>query len=157
PVALPEAGPVVGGELDPAEPLRALPEVLAGDDEAQRPAVLERERLAVGVRREQRVVVLERRERDVRGEALLGVGDREARARARAAQGRELAPVDALEARVEAAPARDAVDVLRRRRPRQLAEPLPRELELALDLAEDPQRPRREVDRRNGARVEHRP
>src|SRR6187431_1534279 len=53
-VALPEAGAVVGGELDPTEPLRALPEVLPGDHEAERAAVLGRERLAVGVGREER-------------------------------------------------------------------------------------------------------
>ena len=70
-------------ELDPAQPLGALPEVLAGDDEAQRPAVLRRQRLAVGVRHEQRVASLKERERHVRREALLGVRDREARARFR--------------------------------------------------------------------------
>ena len=32
-VALPEAGPVVRGELDPTQPLRALPEVLPGNHE----------------------------------------------------------------------------------------------------------------------------
>ena len=111
-VALPEARAVGGGQLDPAQPLRALPEVLAGDDEAERSAVLGGQRLAVGLGREQRQVVLERGERDVRGEALLGVGDDEARARPRADERREVAPVDAAEARVEAAPARDAVDVL---------------------------------------------
>ena len=39
-VALPEAGLIRGEELDPAEPLGALPEVARWDDEAQRPAVL---------------------------------------------------------------------------------------------------------------------
>ena len=44
-VALPEAGLVGDRELDSAQPLRALPEVLARHDEPQRPAVLGGERL----------------------------------------------------------------------------------------------------------------
>src|SRR5581483_10914309 len=109
------------------------------DDEPQRTAVLGGERGAVGVGREQRVRVLERSERHVRGEALLGMGDREPRGRPWAAALRELAPVDALELDVEPAPAGDAVDVLHAPRPRQGAELRPGELELALDLAEDAQ------------------
>src|SRR5437867_4154252 len=66
-VALPETGLVDGRELDSAQPLGALPEVLAGYDQAERPAVLSRERLPVGVGREQRVLVFERCERHVRG------------------------------------------------------------------------------------------
>ncbi len=50
---LPEA-PAVGVEvLDPARPLRALPGVQVGHDQAQREAVLGRQRLAVAVRDEQ--------------------------------------------------------------------------------------------------------
>ena len=60
-VALPEAGLIRGEELDPAEPLGALPEVARWDDEAQRPAVLRLERLAVRLPRDQRLVVFERR------------------------------------------------------------------------------------------------
>src|ERR1043165_6181416 len=47
-VALPEPGPVVRTQLEAAEPLGALPEVARGNDEAQRPAVVRRQRLAVG-------------------------------------------------------------------------------------------------------------
>ena len=70
-----------------------------------------RERLAVGLVGDQRLLVLERLERHIRREALLGVRDDEASARVRLDELRELAPVDAAEAGVEAAPARDAVDV----------------------------------------------
>src|ERR671911_3119240 len=49
-VPLPEPWLVLRSDLDAAEPLRALPEVLARDHEAERPAVLGRERLAVGLR-----------------------------------------------------------------------------------------------------------
>src|SRR2546423_1398027 len=55
-VAPPEAEPVGRRELDLAQPLRALPEVLPGDEGAGRPAVLGRQGLAVGARREERLV-----------------------------------------------------------------------------------------------------
>ena len=94
-VALPEAGLVDARELDPAQPFGALPEVLARDDEAQRIAVVGRQRLAVGLRDEQCVLVFEVGERHVRGEAGLGVRDREVCARLRPCELRELAPVHA--------------------------------------------------------------
>src|SRR4051812_48312525 len=72
-VPLPEAGLVGGAQLEPAQPLRALPEVPRWDEQAERPAVLLRQRLAVGLVDEQRVRILERRERHVGREALLGV------------------------------------------------------------------------------------
>ena len=127
------------------------------DDEPQREAVIGRERLAVGVRREERQVVLERLERDVRREVVLGPGDREVCARQRPRELRELAPVDALERGVEAAPARDAVDVLDVARARQRIELRPGELDLVLDLAVDAERPGREVGVRDAARVQHGP
>src|SRR6478672_3443704 len=81
--ALPEAGAVVGGELDAAQPLRALPEVLARDHEPERPAVLARERFAVGVGREERERIPEERDGYVRGVARLRVRDDVARGRER--------------------------------------------------------------------------
>ena len=83
-VPLPEAGLVVVGELDPAQPLRGLPEVATRDEEAHRPAVVGRRALAVRLVDDERVLVLDRRERDVGGEALLRVGDDELRAKASA-------------------------------------------------------------------------
>src|SRR3954447_10674212 len=44
---LPEAGAVAAHDLDPAHPLRALPEVEVGDEEARGPTVLGLQRLAV--------------------------------------------------------------------------------------------------------------
>src|SRR5437016_1708744 len=82
----------------------------------------------VGVGREQRALVLQERQRHVRGEALLRVRDHEARARLRAGEREHVARVHALESRVEARPARDAVDVLHVLGARQLVELLPREL-----------------------------
>ena len=79
------------------------------------------ERLAVGLVGDQRVLVLDRLERHVGGEALVGVRDDEAPRRASAGQLRELAPVHALERRVEPTPAGDAVDVDRDLAARQLA------------------------------------
>src|SRR4051794_36055726 len=58
-VALPEPRAVDRRELDPAQPLRALPEVLAGNHEPKGVAVVRRQRLPVAVRREQRVLLLE--------------------------------------------------------------------------------------------------
>src|SRR5690242_17099474 len=100
--ALPEAGPVEGHELDRAKPLRALPEVLVRDHEPERKAVVRRERLAVGVSREQGEIVLERLEWNVRGEVVLCPRDDEAGARQRPCEPGELAPVNAFEPGVEA-------------------------------------------------------
>ncbi len=54
-VALPEAGLVDRRELDPAQPLGALPEVLRRDEEPHRVAVVGRQRLAVGLVDDERV------------------------------------------------------------------------------------------------------
>src|SRR5579872_1967787 len=156
-VALPEAGLVDRRELDAAKPLRALPEVLRGDEEARGPAVLGGQRRAVGLVDDQGVLVLDRGERDVRGEALLGVRDREAGARLGPGELRELAPADALELRVEPAPAGDAVDVGRDLGRGQRGQLLVAEAERLLDLAGHLQRPGREVDVRDVAGVEHGP
>ena len=67
----------------PRSHLALFQKYLCGIDEAQRIAVVGGERLAVGVGREQREVVLERGERHVRGEVVLGPGDREAGGRQR--------------------------------------------------------------------------
>ena len=152
PVALPEAGMVLRRQLDPAQPLRALPEVLPGHDQPQRPAVLAAQRLAVGVRREHRALALEELDRDVGREACLGVRDREARRRARAGELAERRPGDALEGRVEPAPARDAVDVLRHLDPRQLAQLLPAQRQRRVDLAGDREVPAGEIGRILGDR-----
>ena len=61
----------------------------------------------------------------------------------------EIAPVHAAEARVEPAPARDAVDVGRDLGLRQLPELLPREPDRVLDLTEDAEIPHREIDLRH--------
>src|SRR4051794_35782509 len=83
--------------------------------------------------------------------------DRETCARLRAAELRELTPVDALEVRVEAAPARDAVDVGRDLGRRQCPQLVEAERHRLLDLAAQLERPRRDVDVRNLASVEDGP
>src|SRR4051795_9919357 len=72
-VALPETELIVVEELEAADPLAALPEVFLGDDQAERVAVLELERLAPEGVGEEDVVVIEDGERDVGRVALLGV------------------------------------------------------------------------------------
>src|SRR5207253_1552315 len=103
------------------------------------------------------VLVVEEGQRYVRREAVLGVRDREAGRRQRRRERRQLAPVHALELGVEAAPARDAVDVLHVRRPGQRVELLPVERHLLLDLAEDAEGPGAEVDTWHVARVQDGP
>src|SRR4051794_16194573 len=100
-VALPEPGLVGGGELEAAQPLRGLPEVLRGDEQADRVAVLRGQRLAVCLVDDEGVLVLEGAERGVRREAVLGVRDHVAGRWPGAAELCELAPVDALELLVE--------------------------------------------------------
>src|SRR5450756_392499 len=72
-VALPEAADVVVQEFQPADPLRALPEVPLRHHEAERVAVVWLQRLALVAVRQQDVRVVEDLERHVRGVALLGV------------------------------------------------------------------------------------
>src|SRR5450756_857502 len=60
-VALPEAADVVVQELEPPDPLRALPEVALRNNEAERVAVLRIERLALVAVRQQDVRVVEDR------------------------------------------------------------------------------------------------
>src|SRR4029079_15487726 len=69
----------------------------------------------------------------------------------------ELAPMDTAEPCVEPDPASHAVDVDGDLAAPQCWELLPREPDRLLDLAEDAQIPRREVDRGNAARVEDGP
>src|SRR6266576_6405504 len=83
-VALPEAGLIRGEKFNPAQPLGALPEIARRDDEAQRPAVLGLERLAVRLPRDEGLLVFERLQRHVGREPLLGVCEHETGARLRA-------------------------------------------------------------------------
>src|SRR6478736_5985570 len=56
-VPLPEAGLLVVEELEASEPLGALPEVAAWDNQPERPAVLELQRFAVGFVGDHRLLV----------------------------------------------------------------------------------------------------
>src|SRR5688572_8608193 len=76
-VALPEARSIVRGELEATNPLRALPEIALRHHQAERVAVVRRERRAIGDVGQEYVVIVEHRERKVRGVALLGVNDYE--------------------------------------------------------------------------------
>src|SRR5689334_4809947 len=73
-VVLPEAEAVADDDLEPAQPLRALPEVEARHQQAERPAVLRVELAAVVAVGEQRIVVHHGPERHVRRVVLLAVG-----------------------------------------------------------------------------------
>src|SRR5438034_7574078 len=156
-VALPETGLIGCTELQPPQPLGALPEIARRHHQPQRPAVVGSQRLVVRFVRDQRLVSLKRLERQVRGEPLLRVGDHVARTRLRFHDFRELVPVHAAEARIEAAPARDAVDVDADFAARELFDFLPRQGQRLVDLAEHTEVPRREVRLRDRPRVQDGP
>jgi 2-haloacid dehalogenase len=109
--ALPESGAVLIHQLEPRDPLRAFPEVEAGDDEAHRAAVLGRQGAAVVVRGEHDVVVEERLERQVGRVVRLGVDHHVAGLRAGPRLGQEVARPDSAPPVVEPAPASHAVDI----------------------------------------------
>ncbi len=115
------------------------------------------QRLGVRFPGDQSLVVLDRRERDVGGEALLRVGEDEVGARLGPNELRKLAPVDSIEARVEPAPAGHAVDVDRDLRLGQPLQFVVAEGDRLLDLPEDPEVPGREVGARHGAGVQDGP
>src|SRR2546430_2547329 len=115
------------------------------------------QRLAVGFIGDHRLLVLEGVERHVGRETLLRVGDHEACAWLWSDELGEIAPMDPAEARVEAAPAGDAVDVDRDLGRRQLLQLLPAQRDRILDLAEDLEVPARELGLGHAARVQHRP
>src|SRR3954453_5715778 len=75
PVGLPEPGLVIQAQLDPAHPLRALPEVEMGNEQPCRPAVLRLERLAFVLVRAPRLAVPYVVEREVR--RVAAVAERE--------------------------------------------------------------------------------
>src|SRR3954463_7352971 len=110
-VPLPEAELVVVEELQPADPLAALPEVLLRNEEAARVAVVQLERLAVERVREQDIVVVQDRERDVGGVALLGVRHDVGRGRPDLGEAEDLLDRNSLPVRVELCPAGHAMDV----------------------------------------------
>src|SRR4051812_32001821 len=100
-VPLPEAELVVVEELEPPDPLGALPEVALRDQEAERVAVLELERLAAERVGEHHVVIVEHRQRQVRGVPLLGVGHDVRRVRTHLRGAEDLLDRDAFPDRVE--------------------------------------------------------
>src|SRR3954462_9848936 len=74
-VALPEPGPVGCGELETGQPLRALPEVEVRNNRAYGAAMLDRQRFAVRLVDDERVLLPERGERHVGRVARIGVLD----------------------------------------------------------------------------------
>src|SRR5262245_15468179 len=156
-VQLPEPRRIHVEALEGAKPLRTLPEVELRDDEAEWATVLERERLAVVLHREQHIVVAQLVEREVRRVVMVGVHEDVLRLWPRPHTRDDLADGDALEAVVETRPASDAVDVARdlgHRKPKELV-PGPRHL--VLDQPEAAKRPGSRVEARRLAIREHRP
>ena len=119
--------------------------------------MLGREWLAVGVSREERQRGAKELDGHIRGIALFGVRDNEARRLERHHERLERAPVDAFERSVEATPARDAVDVLGMGRPWERVQLVPRDPDRILDLSRDEEVPGREVGTRDRAGMQNRP
>src|SRR6266516_4359721 len=122
-VGLPEAGLVLVAELEPANPLRALPEVEVGDEQPRRAAVLRVEGLAVVAVGDPRLAVGDVLKRQVRRVPAVAEGHHVRRFVLDVLQKR--VDGDAFPDRGELRPLRDAVDVLRDRLARQLPELVP--------------------------------
>src|SRR5581483_5500857 len=157
PAGLPEPTDVVLGELEPAEPLRALPRVALRHDEAKREPVLRRELLAVVRPRHQHVVLHHRLEGEVGRVAEVAVRDHPLRLRPYARLLGKGPERDSGPRVVERRPPRDAVHVghdVGGGHRRQLGV---RERDRALDQTEHLEPPLSLVEPRDRAVVEHRP
>ena len=153
-VALPEAELVVVEELEATDPLAALPEIPLRDQQPERVAVFGLERRPAERVGQQDVVVIEDRERDVGGVALLGMRDDVCRVRADAGHLEDRLDGDALPVGVELRPAGHAMDVGVDGLARQGLELVPGQGERRIHLAPDLEIPFRQVDVRDRAVVE---
>src|SRR5579862_3542580 len=126
-VLFPETGFVLGNERESSAPLYALPEIQVRNDEAQRVAVVCGERLAVVLESEDRGRLHQVFEGKVGGVTIFTAHQGETRSRLWRRKLHHFGEQDALEAVVEAAPARHAVNVAVNFRLRQLVEFLPGE------------------------------
>src|SRR6188768_987032 len=111
-VALPEAGPVFGHELEAAQPLGTFPEVEVRHEQSERPAVIGGDILAVATKRQEHIVPVEVFQRHVRREVVLSMGDDVLRLWARPNLRHDVPERHALPIAVEHAPASDAMDIL---------------------------------------------
>src|SRR5262245_1972656 len=107
----PEAGLVLGGELQLAEPLRTLPEIELGQHKADRPTVLAADRPALPTRGEQHVVTGECLERHVGRVAVVAVLNDKARLGLGPDQLEQMTRRHTLPGVVEARPGSHAMDV----------------------------------------------
>src|SRR5207253_4869283 len=110
-VLLPETGTVAVHELEPAEPLGALPEVQVGHEQAQRPAVLGRDRLAIAHVDQHVLVAQEIVQAQVAGEAVFGVRHDVGRSGTQLDQLHHLGHGHAFPLAVQQGPARHAMNV----------------------------------------------
>src|SRR3954465_2676839 len=114
-------------------------------DKPQRISMVGRERPAVMMRGEQHVLAIEVGERDVGGESLLRVDEHVGGSWIGLHALHHFAEGDASPAIVEAAPARDAVEVTRDVEARESVEFFPREAERAADYSPDLEVPTRGI------------
>src|SRR5262249_28317243 len=153
----PEAGLVVGHQLDGADPLGAFPSVKPRDDEPPGKTVVGFQVLAVVLPGEQAIVAEKVSKRQVRREAMLAVDHDEFRGRKHRDLAQHVARADAFPEIVELAPARDAVHVGAHRNMRQGAELVVAAFPWLFDEAEDVKRPARGIEARRAAVVQDGP
>ena len=137
--ALPEARLVVRAQLEPAHPLRALPEVEVRHQQPRRAAVLRRERLAVVAERDPRLAAGDVRERQIGGVAAVAEREHVLGRRLDAVQQRCRARRRA--SGVELRPLGHAVDVDGDRLARAAPELVPGPAARLVDLAADREAP----------------
>src|SRR5215207_7935740 len=147
---LPEARCILVVELDAAHPLRALPEVEVWHEQACRPPVLRRQRLAVVTERDPCLSAGDVGKGKVGGVAAVAERDDERSASdARRRRGaKQRVDADAFPLRVELRPLRHTVDVHGGRFVREREKLLPRPPHFAPIRAANREVPRREIDAR---------
>src|SRR5215472_6357938 len=96
PAQLPEAGLVLLRELKPIHPLRRLPEVEMRHEQARRPTVVARQRLAFVLERDHRLPRREVRERHVGGVSVVAMCECKRSGRAKVSVGEDVVDGHAL-------------------------------------------------------------
>jgi hypothetical protein len=158
-IALPEAGLVALQQFNGFEPLRALPCVEPGNNQACRAAVVETQRLSIVRDRNKRVFSQEIRQWNVgRKSSVMAVRENESRLWTRAACQRDnitrLYPFPQVP---QTAPAGDAVKIRKHAHAGQLREFTPVPFRHVANHAVNFELPRIEIDAGRAAGVEHRP
>src|SRR4051794_31046798 len=156
PAQLPEAGLVSVRELKTVHPLRRLPEVEMRHEQARRPPVVARQRLAFVLERDHGLPRCEVGERHVGGVSVVAMYEYKPSGSAKASVSEDVVDGHALPSRVELRPRGHAVDIARHPGSRERIElrPAPRFDGTRSDLQREG--PIRGIDPRRGSGRKHR-